>query len=270
MESDAKSVMKTVKFQILAPWVLFNFGPGKGVPIFTTALRKRRRPGKAAKVYGIMVKEAGFEGIPESHIHDRFGIPVPTGGEKTLRPPQPASPLPDNTKQAENKAVVMINTSVDPTDAWIDFYMKQLAPHFAAAREGALDEIEVWLRSLSEPPDQETFVIRINNVLGRAAASAISIDTITDAVAQIYSAFRRSVESPGVTLSFGGPDLRAMNFLGKLDHFYTSSWLKNPDAQSVMRNFITDALPGKRRRSVRARQRGRYCRIPQPARPESR
>ena len=88
VESDSKAVMKSVKFKILAPWVLFNYGPGKGVPVFQLHFETEEDLEKAARVYGILVKDAGFEGIPESHIHDRFGIPEPTKGEKTLRPAQ--------------------------------------------------------------------------------------------------------------------------------------------------------------------------------------
>ena len=247
-ESDAKAVMKTLQAQILTPWVLFNFGPGKGVPNFKLHFETGEDLEKIAKVYGILVKDAGFEGIPESHIHDRFGIPVPTKGEKTLQCPDRSPNDPDspndpmggaigNRALQKNKTDLMINAAIDPTDAWIDFYMKQLAPHLTSAREGALDEIETWLRSLSVPPDQAEFVKHIETALGKSAANAIGRNVITDTVAQIYTAFR---ESPGVNLSFGGPDIRAVNFLGKLDHFYTSSWLKNQDAQNVMRNFIRD------------------------------
>lgn len=242
VEADAKSVMKTVKGQLLTPWVLFNYGPGKGVPTFQLHFETEDDLEKAAKVYGILVKDAGFEGIPESHIHDRFGIPIPTKGEKTLRPVQGSvNAQPDQPAKKDepivNKALIMINAAIDPTDTWIDFYMKKLGPHLSAAREGALDEIENWLRSLPVPPDQDEFIAQIETALGSSAAKAIGRNVITDTVAQIYTAFR---ETPGVNLSFGGPDVRAVNFLGKLDHYYTSGYLKNPDAQNVMRNFIQD------------------------------
>jgi phage gp29-like protein len=56
------------------------------------------------------VKDAGFEGIPEGHIYDRFGIPKPQAGEKTLRLRQPGGPgddAPDVEKTAHK---------ADPTD----------------------------------------------------------------------------------------------------------------------------------------------------------
>lgn len=245
VEADAKAVMKTIKFHLLNPWVLFNYGANKGLPIFKLHFEQEEDQEKVAKVYGILVKDAGFEGIPESHIHDRFGIPKPVKGEKTLQC-RDRSPSDSNSgasggrtlQHIPNKELaLMINAGVDPTDAWIDFYLQRLTPLLKTAREGALDEIQTWLQSLSSIPSEEEFISGIEQTLGKATAGAIDPKVITDTVTQIYTAFR---QSPGINLGFGGPDIRSINFLGKLDHFYTSSYFKNPDAQSVMRNFIRE------------------------------
>jgi hypothetical protein len=131
----------------------------------------------------------------------------------------------------------MVNAGIDPTDAWITFYLTRITPLLQTAREGALAEVETWLQSLSAIPAEGEFVAGIENILGASAESAISDKVITDTVTKIYQAFR---EAPGVNLAFGGPDVRAVNFLSKLDHYYTSSYLKNSDAQNVMRGFIKD------------------------------
>ncbi|MBP7530011.1 MAG: DUF935 domain-containing protein [Syntrophorhabdaceae bacterium] len=106
VESDAKALMKTMKFHLLAPWVAFNFGPDKGVPIFKLHCEEEEDLESTAKVYGILVKDAGFEGIPESHIHDRFGIPKPQAGEKTLRFRQANEPDAGAVERTAHKAVV--------------------------------------------------------------------------------------------------------------------------------------------------------------------
>lgn len=242
VESDSKAVMKTIKFQMLAPWVLFNYGPGKGVPIFKLHFETGEDLETVAKVYGILVKDAGFEGIPESHIHDRFSIPVPEKGEKTLKTAQPAAPvetIPAEPKHetTANKIALMINAGVDPTDGWIAEYLKTLMPVLRRAREGALAAIEAWLLSLSAPPDPETLAARVITELEGVVSPAATTKIITDSVGQIYAAFRAA---PGVALGFGGPDVRAINFLAKLDTFYTSSYLRNADAQNIMRNFIRE------------------------------
>lgn len=107
VESDAGALMTTMKFHLLTPWVAFNYGPGKGVPIFKLHCAEEEDLERTAKVYGILVKEAGFEGIPESHIYDRFGIPKPQAGEKTLRLPQPGGPGDDGqVEKTAHKAPV--------------------------------------------------------------------------------------------------------------------------------------------------------------------
>jgi len=102
--------MKTVKFQLLAPWVVFNYGPGKGVSIFKLHYEEEENLERTAKVYGILVKEAGFEGIPEGHIHDRFGIPKPQAGEKTLRFRQANEPDTAAVEKTAHKAIVPSGT----------------------------------------------------------------------------------------------------------------------------------------------------------------
>ena len=87
LEADAEALETCVKFQILKPWVAFNFGPDKAVPKFKLHYEAPDDLEKAAKVYGILVKDVGFNGIPQSHIYDRFGIPQPKAGEVTVQPP---------------------------------------------------------------------------------------------------------------------------------------------------------------------------------------
>ncbi len=84
IEADAKALMKTVKFQLLAPWVAFNFGPDKGVPAFKLHFEGEEDLERTAKVYATIVKDMGFERIGVRHIHERFGIPEPEKGEETL------------------------------------------------------------------------------------------------------------------------------------------------------------------------------------------
>jgi phage gp29-like protein len=232
-EADAKALQKTIKFQVLQPWTIYNYGPDKGIPKLKFHFEAGEDLERVAKVYGILVKEANFRGIPEDHIHERFAIPKAKPGEKTLQ----AAAMPQPTDTQANKQTLMVNAGVDPTDKWVAFYLDRLGPLLQTAREEALDEVDAWLRSLSSPPAQEEFVEKIETILGTATGTAISRNVITDALTDIYTAFRKA---PGVNLAFGGPDIRAINFLSGLDHFYTSSYLKNEDAQKVMRSFLKE------------------------------
>ena len=234
VESDSKAVMKTAKFQFLKPWVLYNYGPDKGVPIFKLHFETEEDLEKAAKVYGILVKDAGFEGIPESHIHDRFGIPVPTKGEKTLRASQPSGQQ-GGLLNANKGLIRMVNAGIGEED-WVALYMERLGPSLQNVNAAALDSIEEWLQSLSAPPAQDAFIAKVEELLG-AAFVALDRKVIADTIADIYRTYRAA---PGVGLAFGGPDLRAMRFLGKLDHFYISSYLKNTDASAAVQNFLQE------------------------------
>ncbi|HRZ28686.1 MAG TPA: DUF935 domain-containing protein [Spirochaetota bacterium] len=102
LESDAKALMKTLKFHLLAPWVAFNYGPDKGVPRFKFHFEGDEDLEKTARVYAALVKDVNFEGIPENHIYERFGIPKPQSGEKTIRPRQEGAAT--NTQELEKTA----------------------------------------------------------------------------------------------------------------------------------------------------------------------
>lgn len=97
--------MKTIKFQLLAPWAAFNYGPGKAVPKFVFHFAGEEDLEKTAKVYGILVKDVGYNKIGIKHIQERFGIPEPGKGEETLTSPQ--------KDETEDKAKVKDKESLD-------------------------------------------------------------------------------------------------------------------------------------------------------------
>jgi phage gp29-like protein len=119
LESDAKTLMKTIKFQLLAPWVRFNYGPDKGVPIFKMHFEGAEDLEKTAKVYGILRQDVGYDRIGIKHIQERFGIPEPAQGEETIGQKQKT----ENIGQA-NK-VLMINANYSDS-------LKRLFPDQAA------------------------------------------------------------------------------------------------------------------------------------------
>jgi len=98
LEADAKHLEKVIRFQVLGPWVGFNYGQDKGVPKFKLRYEGDEDLEKTAKVYGSLVRDVGFEGIPVSHIHERFGIPQAKGGEETVKPPASGAQTPFEAK----------------------------------------------------------------------------------------------------------------------------------------------------------------------------
>lgn len=211
----------------LIRWIVdYNFPAVTAYPKIKTYANAKPDLTTRVAVDKTLVVDIGLP-VEVDYFYETYGIPAPQQGGLLVVPGRKSVPDYPAPQFSED----------DPTDTWIDFYLKKITPHLAAAREGALDDVEAWLRSLSTPPDESVFIEHIENILGKAVASAISTKTIIDTVEQIYAQFRKT---PSVTLSLGGTDIRAVNFLGRLDHFYTSSYLTNPDAENVMRGFLSE------------------------------
>ena len=91
-QHDAHVLENTIRHQILAPWVYFNYGAGVGVPKFKFHTESEEDTEKTARVYGILVRDVGFSGIPQSHIYEKFGIPKPEDDELTVQTPVQETP----------------------------------------------------------------------------------------------------------------------------------------------------------------------------------
>ncbi|QWR76295.1 DUF935 domain-containing protein [Candidatus Magnetomonas plexicatena] len=83
LESDAVALAKTIKTYIITPWVKFNFGPNIGIPKFRFNFEDKDDLEKTANTYKTLVS-MGFTEISTNHIYEKFGIPKPIEGEKTL------------------------------------------------------------------------------------------------------------------------------------------------------------------------------------------
>ncbi|NLW35959.1 MAG: DUF935 family protein, partial [Syntrophorhabdus aromaticivorans] len=82
---------------------VFNYGPDKGVPKFKFHFEGDDDLEKTARVYGILVQDVNFQGIPEEHIYERFGIPKPEAGGKTVRAAASGGETNPPLKQEANK-----------------------------------------------------------------------------------------------------------------------------------------------------------------------
>lgn len=84
LQHDARSLQNTLRSQLLWPWVVYQFGPEKACPKFCLNYKAEEDLEQLAKVYASLVKQIGFDEIALDHIYDRFGIPRPRPGERTL------------------------------------------------------------------------------------------------------------------------------------------------------------------------------------------
>ena len=144
-EFDAKALAKTIKFQLLKPWTIYNKGPAVGIPIFKFRYEPKEDQEKLAKVYGTLVKDVGFDGIPVAHIHERFGIPTAQAGEATVKPPQvqpPQPSIPEATRQANKAAVpVLAPVQFTPVQQSIENLKSAAIDQTGAAIDGMLLQV---------------------------------------------------------------------------------------------------------------------------------
>jgi len=270
LESDAKQIERVYRFQLLGPWTIYNYGPGAPVPKLKLHYEAEEDLEKTAKVYGILVKDMGFEGIPVSHVHERFSIPQPQNGEETLKAPAPQSPfgavasppvgevgegaVPQQNKlcscgaQHHSRIPASTHPRIDDVDLqlhaagmeWTAAYLDRIRPMMQSANKDAVAAVESWIQSLSSPPAQEEFAAHVASIMGNAYA-AMNTKEIGAVVAEMYAWYKNAqVLTPGVQALFGGPDMQASSFLGELDTLYFSKFVKNADASAALKQFLDE------------------------------
>jgi hypothetical protein len=148
------------------------------------------------------------------------------------------NPVPIKNKrivEAANKGLsVMVNDAGDQPD-WRAAYMEALKPSLQNARTGALDEIQSYLNKQNTPPTTAEFTAAVQGILG-ASFGSVAAELIPATIAEIYKTYRGPIAAVG----FGGPDVRSMEFLSKLDNFYVSKWIQNPDAVAAVKDFLNE------------------------------
>jgi phage gp29-like protein len=224
VRADSEALSKTVRYQIFRPLVGYNFGWDKQLPWFKIMYEVSEDLDNLSQVYERIWKIG--QPISQEHVSERFKIPLPTEGETILPPPAPGG-MPFAMKRDLPRLTKIIASDGKEAD-WIAAYMESLGPSLKKIKEGALKEIEDWLRSQDLPPSEEIFTSKIQAILGDAY-QGIDKAAIIDAVSNIFSNFKGA---------FGGADIRAVNFLGSLDHFYLSKFIQNPDAQTALEGFL--------------------------------
>ncbi len=162
LEADARALEKTIKFQLLQPWVIFNYGADKGIPKFKLRYEPPEDLERTAKVYGILVKDVNFQGIPVDHIHERFGIPKAKEGEETVKPAGPALMQPNK---------MMLNKG--ESDAAFSPEQEQVE----GLKVNALEDWQAAISPLIEPIKQ---IIEESSTLGEAKAKIMEAYGLMD------------------------------------------------------------------------------------------
>ncbi len=209
-------------------WIVdYNFPNVVAYPTIKTYANAKPDLTARSAIDKTLVVDIGLP-VAVNYFYETYGVPAPQPGDVLVAPAKPGTftiPGPTAPQFAEV-----------PPD-WRVAYMSALKPSLQNARMGALDEIETWLRKQSFAPKETELLAAVQGILG-AAFSVVDRPVIKKAVAEIYKTFR--IPGPVAVAEFGGPDLRAMNFLSKVDNFYISKWVQNPDAVETVKTFLSE------------------------------
>jgi phage gp29-like protein len=176
--------------------------------------------------------------VPRGFIHDIYSIPIAEGGEEVLEIKK-ETPVPFGFSESrKQKAVQQEKISfAESEDIWIEAYLKRISPSLKKVKSAAAEEIRTYLKKQGSPPPEDEFVEALQGILG-SSYKKIDSAAVTDAVADVYRNYKLTEKAIEAVVGFGGPDVRAVNFLANLDHFYLSKFLNNPDAQAATMEFL--------------------------------
>lgn len=84
-KADAAALEATIRQQIIAPLVYYNFGPDAEVPLFQFDCQDPEDLLQTADIYVKLGTELGIP-IATDHIYKKFNIPKPEDGQELVRP----------------------------------------------------------------------------------------------------------------------------------------------------------------------------------------
>ena len=125
-------------------------------------------------------------------------------------------------------------------DPWEEEYLTRLTPMFNEITEKALDEVAEWIRARATVPSQLEFTSEMERILGEEFAK-INTEVANRFVDESYNwNYAADTLPPGVDVSFGGADLRAITALAESDNLVLSKFLKNSGTSLPLRKFIQE------------------------------
>ena len=125
-------------------------------------------------------------------------------------------------------------------DGWEDEYLTRLTPMFEQITGKALDEVAEWIRSRDTVPSEIEFTTELERILGEEFAK-INTEVANRFVDEAYNwNYAADTLPPGIDVSFGGADVRAVNALAESDNLVLSKFLKNSGTSLPLRKFIQE------------------------------
>ena len=146
VRSDAKTLAKTLRRDLFAPLVLFNFGPQVKVPWLKFATEEQEDADKKADRYKTIICDIGLP-VSNAHMYEAFGIPTPQEGEALVKPPAAVTlPLPFK----DDLQLLALKNSEKKSQAVIDKFVSELR---AAGVAATADDMAVIRKVIEESVD---------------------------------------------------------------------------------------------------------------------
>jgi len=125
-------------------------------------------------------------------------------------------------------------------DGWEGEYLSRLTPMFEQLAETALEEVSEWIRTRATVPSQLEFTTEVERILGEEYAK-INTEVASRFVDEAYNwNYAADILPPGLDVSFGGADLRAVNALAESDNLVLSKFLKNSGTSLTLKKFLQE------------------------------
>ena len=230
VKADADELCQALNDQLIKWIVDFNFPEIKKYPQCWIRTEDEKDLMPVAERDEILNTKIGLP-MTKKYFYETYGIPEPEKGDELV---ETLTPLSSMCGCGGDHEFAM------PPDEWVSNYIERITPMMRNVREAAMNDVENWLRTLSGPPTKEMFTSKIQGILGESY-SALDQRTINNAVADMYKFYKLTdLLVPGLDVAFGGVDMRAVDFLGKIDNFYLSKSIKNPSMQKTINKELIE------------------------------
>lgn len=102
--ADCKALAATLRRDLIAPLVYFNFGVDAHIPYIRFDCEEAGDQKETVEIYKTLICDVGLP-VPLSHLYKKFSIPKPEAGEEIAKPPSNMSGFGNMATVSQNKLI---------------------------------------------------------------------------------------------------------------------------------------------------------------------